>query len=43
MPYLIFLVLFVALPLLLIIYYAFQDGAGNFTFDNFTKFLPTRS
>jgi spermidine/putrescine transport system permease protein len=39
LPYLIFLVLFVALPLLLIIWYAFQDGAGNFTFGNFTKFF----
>ena len=39
LPYAIFLVLFVALPLILIMYYAFQDGAGNFTFGNFTKFF----
>ena len=39
LPYAIFLVLFVALPLLLIIWYAFQDGSGNFTFGNFTKFF----
>ena len=39
MPYAIFLVLFVALPLILIILYAFQDGSGNFTFGNFTKFF----
>ena len=39
LPYAIFLVLFVALPLLLFIWYAFQDGSGNFTFGNFTKFF----
>ena len=39
LPYAIFLVFFVALPLCLIIFYAFQDGAGNFTFENFTKFF----
>ena len=31
MPYAIFLVLFVALPLLLIMFYAFRDGSGSFT------------
>ena len=39
LPYAIFLVLFVALPLIIIILYAFQDSSGNFTFGNFTKFL----
>ena len=39
LPYAIFLVLFVALPLILIMVYAFQDGSGNFTFSNFTKFF----
>ena len=39
LPYAIFLVLFVALPLILIILYAFQDGSGNFTFGNFIKFF----
>ena len=39
LPYAIFLVLFVALPLILIILYAFQDGSGNFTLGNFTKFF----
>ena len=39
LPYAIFLVFFVALPLCLIIFYAFQDGSGNFTLDNFTKFF----
>ena len=39
LPYAIFLVLFVALPLLLIIVYAFQDGGGHFTLGNFVKFF----
>ena len=39
LPYAIFLVLFVALPLILIMLYAFQDSSGNFTFGNFTKFF----
>ena len=38
-PYLIFLILFVALPLLLIVVYALQDGNGGFTFDNITRFF----
>jgi len=39
LPYFIFLVLFVALPLLLIVIYAFQDNAGSFSFANITKFF----
>ena len=39
LPYAIFLVLFVALPLILIMFYAFRDGSGGFTFANFTKFF----
>ncbi|MBQ6179560.1 MAG: ABC transporter permease [Bacteroidales bacterium] len=38
-PYLIFLILFVALPLLLIVVYALQDGNGGFTFNNITRFF----
>ena len=38
-PYLIFLIIFVALPLLLIVVYALQDGNGGFTFDNITRFF----
>ena len=30
LPYAIFLVLFVALPLILIMFYAFRDGSGGF-------------
>ena len=38
-PYLIFLVLFVVLPLVLIVVYALQDGNGGFTFGNVTRFF----
>ena len=39
LPYAIFLVLFVALPLILIMFYAFRDGSGGFTLANFAKFF----
>ena len=39
LPYAIFLVLFVALPLIIIILYAFQDSSGNFSLGNFAKFF----
>ena len=42
LPYAIFLVLFVALPLILIILYAFRDGSGHFTFGNFVKFFTDK-
>ena len=42
MPYFIFLVLFVVLPLLLIVMYALQDGSGHFTLDNITKFFTDK-
>ncbi|MBO4923585.1 MAG: ABC transporter permease [Bacteroidales bacterium] len=38
-PYFIFLVLFVVLPLVLIIVYAFQGNEGGFTFSNIGKFF----
>ncbi|MBQ1225417.1 MAG: hypothetical protein IIX82_05580, partial [Alistipes sp.] len=38
-PYAIFLVVFVALPLLLIAVYAFQNEQGEFSFVNFTRFV----
>ena len=40
-PYAIFLLLFVVLPLLLIFLYAFQDADGNFTLANFSKFISS--
>ena len=39
LPYFIFLVIFVVLPLLLILIYALQDGSGHFTFSNIAKFF----
>ena len=38
-PYIIFLVVFVALPLVLIVIYAFQDGNGHFTLSNISRFF----
>ena len=38
-PYVIFLAIFVALPLVLIVVYAFQDALGNFSLENFTRFI----
>lgn len=38
LPYFIFLVLFVVVPLLLIAVYAFQDADGHFTLDNLAVF-----
>lgn len=38
-PYLVFLVIFVVLPLILILVYAFQDGEGHFSFENFSRFF----
>ena len=39
LPYFIFLVMFVVLPLLVVLVYALQDGSGHFTFANVTKFF----
>ncbi len=41
LPYFIFMLIFVVLPLVLIFLYAFQDADGNFTFDNFSKFISS--
>lgn len=38
-PYLVFLFVFVLMPLALIVFYAFTDAEGNFTFANFVKFM----
>lgn len=42
-PYAVFLVLFVILPILMIVYYAFTDTSGNFTFDAFISFFTSIS
>ncbi len=39
LPYAVFLALFVIAPLLVIVYYAFTNGQGKFTFNNFTNFF----
>ena len=38
-PYAIFLALFVALPLVLIVVYAFQNAEGAFSLENFRRFI----
>ncbi len=42
LPYSIFLVLFVVMPLVLIVVYSFQDASGHFTFSNITKFFTDK-
>lgn len=42
-PYFIFLVLFVLLPLLLIIYYALSDESGAISLSNFVKFFSNKN
>ncbi len=39
LPYALFLAIFVALPLLLIVLYAFTDNDGSFSLQNFIKFV----
>ncbi|MCQ2182510.1 MAG: ABC transporter permease [Bacteroidales bacterium] len=39
LPYLVFLVIFVVLPLLLVAVYAFQDSSGHFTLANIARFF----
>ena len=41
-PYFIFLVLFVVLPLLLVLISAVQDGSGRFTLSNVTRFFTDK-
>ena len=41
-PYFVFLILFVALPLILIVVYSFQDGSGHFTLANIAKFFTDK-
>lgn len=38
-PYAVFLIFFVILPLIVVIYYGFTDGNGNLSFDNFLSFF----
>lgn len=41
-PYFLFLLLFVIAPLLVIIYYAFTDGQGRLSFENFAGFFVSQ-
>ena len=38
-PYIAFLIIFVVFPLLVVLYYAFTNGEGQFTLDNFIHFF----
>ena len=38
-PYLVWMVLFIVVPLALVIVFAFTDTSGNFTFDNFSSIV----
>lgn len=38
-PYAAFLILFVIAPLIVLVYYAFTNGQGKFTFENFANFF----
>lgn len=40
-PYAVFLLCFVIAPLVVIVYYAFTDGSGAFTFENLTHFFTS--
>ena len=42
LPYVVFLVVFVVLPLILVLMYAFQDGGGHFTLGNIARFFRDR-
>ena len=42
-PYVLFLVLFVVLPLILVVYYAFTDANGVFSFGNFSSFFNDKT
>lgn len=36
-PYVIWMAIFVVIPILMVVVYAFSDGNGSFTFENFTR------
>ena len=39
LPYVIFSAIFIIIPLILIVYYAFTDESGHLTMENFSKFF----
>ena len=42
-PYAVFLIFFVIVPMLLILYYAFTGTDGRFTFENFLGFFTSKA
>ncbi|MCC8017357.1 MAG: ABC transporter permease, partial [Lachnospiraceae bacterium] len=42
-PYLIFLLAFVVAPLVVIVYYAFTNGSGQFSLQNLIEFFTNRN
>ena len=40
-PYLIFMLMFVVMPLVMIAIYSFTDASGSFTLANFKRFFTT--
>ena len=42
LPYFIFMVIFVVLPLVMILLYALRDGTGHFTLQNITRFFTDK-
>ena len=42
-PYAVFLVCFVIAPLLVVLYYAFTNGQGQFTVQNFVNFFTSEN
>ena len=42
-PYAVFLICFVIAPLLVVLYYAFTNGQGQFTVQNFVNFFTSET
>lgn len=41
-PYFLFLIIFVICPVFILLYYAFTNGAGKFSIENFILFFTNR-
>ena len=42
-PYNVWMLIFIIAPLILVVYYAFTDGAGGFTTENFSKIFEANT
>ncbi len=40
-PHIVWMLIFIIVPMILVVYYSFTDKDGNFTFENFTTFFGT--